>query len=156
MFLHFFTYIEISFQEPSITYKSLIKIKDPKFAQHFISSFHFISFHHSQPAGRGSTSMGAVTARALRLPPHGFPTRGGLARFARELVPNGVASGFPNLGSRALFLLKKSPEPCKNWSFAWKIENRPTFGDFEKKNLDPQLHQIFKPIRKFFCTFLPK
>merc|ERR1712219_79422 len=24
----------------------------------------------------------------------------------------------------------------------------------KKKNLDPQLHQIFKPIRKFFCTFL--
>ena len=44
---------------------------------------------------------------------------------------------------------------AKNWSFAWKIENRPTYGDFEKKILDPQLHQIFKPIRKFFCTFLP-
>ena len=43
----------------------------------------------------------------------------------------------------------------KLWSFAWKIENRPTYEDFEKKNLDPQLHQIFKPITKFFCTFLP-
>ena len=42
----------------------------------------------------------------------------------------------------------------KSWSFAWKIENRPTYGDFEKKILDPQLHEIFKPIRKFFCTFL--
>ena len=92
---------------------------------------------------------------ALRLPAHGFPIRVGLARFVRELLPNGVALGFSNLGSRALFLLKKSPEPCKNWSFAWKIENRPTYGDFEKKILDPQLHQIFKPIRKFFCTFLP-
>ena len=28
-------------------------------------------------------------------------------------------------------------------------------GILKKKNLDPQLHQIFKPIRKFFCTFLP-
>ena len=36
----------------------------------------------------------------------------------------------------------------KNWkpSYLW---------GFWKKNLDPQLHQIFKPIRKFFCTFLP-
>ena len=25
----------------------------------------------------------------------------------------------------------------------------------KKKNPDPQLHQIFKPIRAFFCTFLP-
>ena len=40
------------------------------------------------------------------------------------------------------------------WSLGWKIENRPTTEDFEKKNLDPQLHQIIKPIRKFFCTFL--
>ena len=28
------------------------------------------------------------------------------------------------------------------------------YEDFEKLNLDPQLHQIFKPIRKLFCTFL--
>ena len=25
----------------------------------------------------------------------------------------------------------------------------------KKKNPDPQLHQIVKPIRKFFCAFLP-
>ena len=49
---------------------------------------------------------------------------------------------------------KKARTQARTWSFAWKIENRPTYGDFEKKNLDPQLHQIFKPIRKFFCTFL--
>ena len=24
-----------------------------------------------------------------------------------------------------------------------------------KKIPDPQIHQIFKPIRKYFCTFLP-
>ena len=47
-----------------------------------------------------------------------------------------------------------APHMFQIWSFAWKIENRPTYGDFEKKILDPQLHQIFKPIRKFFCTFL--
>ena len=29
-----------------------------------------------------------------------------------------------------------------------------TWLDFEIFFLDPQLHQIFKPIRKFFCTFL--
>ena len=52
-------------------------------------------------------------------------------------------------------LTQKKKNHLKNtWSFAWKIENRPTYGDFEKKILDPQLHQIFKPIRKFFCTFL--
>jgi len=44
--------------------------------------------------------------------------------------------------------------PLKTRSFAWKNKNRPTYGDFEKKIPDPQLHQIFKPIRKFFCTFL--
>ena len=26
---------------------------------------------------------------------------------------------------------------AKKWSFAWKIENSPTFGDFEKKNCRP-------------------
>ena len=50
---------------------------------------------------------------------------------------------------------KKAPSPPKNWSFAWKIEKRPTIGDFEIYFLDPQLHQIFNPIRKFFCSFLP-
>ena len=50
---------------------------------------------------------------------------------------------------------KRARTQARTWSFAWKIENRPTYGDFEKKNLDPQLHQIFKPIRKFSCTFLP-
>ena len=46
--------------------------------------------------------------------------------------------------------------PLKTRSFAWKNKNRPTYEDFEKKIPDPQLHQIFKPIRKFFCTFLLK
>ena len=32
-------------------------------------------------------------------------------------------------------------------------KNRTEYADFEKKILDPQLHQTFKPIRKFFCTF---
>ena len=41
-------------------------------------------------------------------------------------------------------------------SFGRKSKNRPTCRDFEKKNPDPQLHQIFKPIRKFFCIFYPK
>ena len=50
---------------------------------------------------------------------------------------------------------KKEKPLQKTWSFAWKIENRPTYEDFEKKNPNPQLHQIFIPIRKFFCTFLP-
>ena len=45
---------------------------------------------------------------------------------------------------------KKWKTTCKTRSFAWKIENRPTYGDLEKKkNLDPQLHQIFKSIRTF-------
>ena len=39
-------------------------------------------------------------------------------------------------------------------SFGRKSKNRPTCFNFEKKNPDPQLHQIFKPIRKFFFTFL--
>ena len=52
-------------------------------------------------------------------------------------------------------MLKKNIQDRKNWSFAWKIENRPTFRDFEIYNLDSQLHQIFKPIGKFFSIFLP-
>ena len=48
---------------------------------------------------------------------------------------------------------KNHPTPQKTRSFAWKIENRPTLENFEKKNLNPQLHQIFKPISKFFCIF---
>ena len=32
---------------------------------------------------------------------------------------------------------KRAPSPAKTWSFAWKIENRPTSGDFEKKNSRP-------------------
>ena len=48
---------------------------------------------------------------------------------------------------------KNHPTPQKTRSFAWKIENRPTYGDFEKKNLDPQLQQNLKPIRKIFYTF---
>ena len=36
-----------------------------------------------------------------------------------------------------------------------KTLKTPTYEDFEKKILDPQLHQNFKPIRKFFCNFLP-
>ena len=40
-------------------------------------------------------------------------------------------------------LYSKTPKFCmKNWK-------RPTIGDIEIYNLDPQLHQIFKPIRKF-------
>ena len=35
---------------------------------------------------------------------------------------------------------KRAPSPVKNWSFAWKIENRPTYRDFETYVLDPQLH----------------
>ena len=38
-------------------------------------------------------------------------------------------------------------------SFGRKSKNRTEYEDFEKKNVDPQLHQIFKPISKFFCTF---
>ena len=43
--------------------------------------------------------------------------------------------------------------PLNFWIFAWKIKNRPTYGDFEIYVLDPQLHQIFKPIRKNFLHF---
>ena len=41
---------------------------------------------------------------------------------------------------------KKTTQPPKNWSFAWKIRNRPTYCDFEIYVLNPQLHQIFIPI----------
>ena len=47
---------------------------------------------------------------------------------------------------------KNPSSPAKTWSFEWKFENRPTYGDFEKKNLDPQLQQTFKPITLLFCT----
>ena len=59
------------------------------------------------------------------------------------------------ISKSCIFLLKKSTYLLKKLKFCMKIENRPPYVDFEKKILDPQLHQIFKPIRKFFCTFLP-
>ena len=55
-----------------------------------------------------------------------------------------------------IFLLKKRTYLLKTWSLAWKIKNRPTYRDFDFFFPDPQLQQIFKPIRKFFCTFLPR
>ena len=61
----------------------------------------------------------------------------------------------PSTKKKCFFYTKRPPSPSKTWSFAWKIENRPTIGDFEIYFLDPQLHQTFKPIRKFSCTFLP-
>ena len=50
------------------------------------------------------------------------------------------------------FLLKKRKNRSKTWSFVWKIKNRPTCCNFEKKILDIQLHKIFKPIRLLLCN----
>ena len=36
-----------------------------------------------------------------------------------------------------VFLLKKSTQLPKIWSFVWKFENRPTYCDFEIHNIDP-------------------
>ena len=44
------------------------------------------------------------------------------------------------------YTIKSTHPRKKTWSFEWKIENRPTYGDFEKKNPDPQLYQTYKPI----------
>ena len=52
-----------------------------------------------------------------------------------------------------LFRSQKEKNQGKTWSFAWKIKNRPTCCDFVFFP-DPQLHQIFKPIRKLFCISL--
>ena len=54
-----------------------------------------------------------------------------------------------------VFLLKKRKKQGKTLNFAWNIKNRPTFCDFDFFP-DPQFHKIFKPIKKAFCTFLPK
>ena len=48
---------------------------------------------------------------------------------------------------------KRAPSPTKVWIFAWKFENRPIISNFEICVPDPQLHQIFKTMRKFFYTF---
>ena len=41
---------------------------------------------------------------------------------------------------------KKAPSPAKTWSFAWKIENRPTIGDFEKKKIStPNFTKFLNP-----------
>ena len=49
--------------------------------------------------------------------------------------------------------LKEHPAGQKREVFNEQFQNRPTYEDLEK-NIDRQLHQIFKPIRKFVCTFL--
>ena len=38
---------------------------------------------------------------------------------------------------------KEEKPPLNFWSFAWKIENRPTFGDFEKKKSRPPTSSNF-------------
>ena len=53
----------------------------------------------------------------------------------------------------SFFTQKEHPAP-QILKFCMKIENRPTYRDFVKKNPDPQLHNLFKPITKFFCAFL--
>ena len=47
---------------------------------------------------------------------------------------------------KCLFLLKKTTQPRKKLKYCMKKM---------KKNPDPQLHQMFKPITNFFSTFLP-
>ena len=49
-------------------------------------------------------------------------------------------------------ITKKGENRLRIWSFRWRIKNRPTYSDFKIYVPDPQLHQIFKPIRNFFCT----
>ena len=50
---------------------------------------------------------------------------------------------------------KEHPAPHKFqiWSFAWKIENRPTYGDFEKKNYRPPTSPNFLTHKKIFMHF---
>ena len=54
---------------------------------------------------------------------------------------------------------KKSTQPRKNSEVLHeKLKIVLPMGILKKKlkkNPEPQLHQMFKPIRKFFCTFLP-
>ena len=54
-----------------------------------------------------------------------------------------------------IFFSKRAPSRKKTWSFEWKIENRPSYEDFEKKILDPQLNQTFKPIGNFSALLYP-
>ena len=157
-------------ETPHITYKSSRNFKDQKITSlHFTSLTHFTSLHFHN-------WLGGVVPRTSP------PTTSGVGGRQRRVREAGALTGYgapavstPGLGSRASrarlqglrgtfkrndkklikMVPKRARSRAKTWSFEWKIESRPTYGDFEKKNLDPQLHQIFKPIRKFFCTFLP-
>ena len=82
---------------------------------------------------RGSIKRGLDTERARQGTLRGFGTeRARLGTFKK------------NLKKMLFFLLKKSKNQGKTWSFAWKIKNRPTCSDFEKKNIpDPQLQPNF-------------
>ena len=56
---------------------------------------------------------------------------GGLGWFGGwEGVGDGGGVAFLKI---VVFLLKKRKNQLKTWSFDWKIKNRPTCGDFEKK-----------------------
>ena len=48
-----------------------------------------------------------------------------------------------------VFLIKKRKNQGKSWSFAWKIKNRPTCSDFEKKKSRPLTSQNFKTHKTF-------
>ena len=50
---------------------------------------------------------------------------------------------------------KEHPAPQKPEVLHEKLKIVLPMGILKKKSPPPQLHQIFKPIRKFFCTFLP-
>ena len=53
---------------------------------------------------------------------------------------------------------KKSTQPRKSFKFEVlheKLKIVLPMRILKKKNVDPQLHQTFKPIGKIFCTFLP-
>ena len=73
---------------------------------------------------------------------------GTLRRHTRgwRQVPTGCPPSFSKKYRKiVVFLLKKSTQPRKNWSFAWKIENRPMLEGFEKKIPTPKFTKFLNP-----------
>ena len=90
---------------------------------------------------------------------------GTFSGFGTERARLGTFRGFGTerarlgtLNQNFEIFIQNEQKPGQSFFFKVLDENQKivlNMGILKKKNLDPQLHQIFKPIRKFFCTLLP-
>ena len=111
------------------------KKKDTKFAH----SSAFIISH--QGSLRSQAQERRESALRTRI------THGTRATPSVDLYEN-----FKKISTNSHFYWKRASSPARNWCYSWKIENRGTYDGFVFFP-EPQLHQIFKPIKKNSALF---